>query len=98
MSFTFTAGRDEPGLKTVNVGFPRGLHFSKARATVAITGPKGKHLKFTISLQHAALVITLRTATSQVRVTVSSPRLAASASLTAALARHQSSRSRSRSE
>jgi hypothetical protein len=37
-------------------------------------------------------VITMRTAASQLRVTVSSPRLAASTGLTAAIARHQSSR------
>ena len=39
-----------------------------------------------------ALVITVRTATSQLHVTVSSPRLAASGSLTAAIARHRTSR------
>ncbi len=92
MSFTVAAGRDEPGLKTVSITLPRGLHFSKSRATVTVTGAKGKHLKFTTSLQHVALVITMRTAASQLRVTVSSPRLAASTGLTAAIARHQSSR------
>jgi hypothetical protein len=37
-------------------------------------------------------VVTLRTATPQARITISSPRLAASGSLTAALARHQTTR------
>jgi subtilase family serine protease len=92
MSFTVAAGRDGPGLKTVSVTLPRGLHFSKSRATVTVTGAKGKHLKFTTSLQHVTLLITMRTAASQLRVTVSSPRLAASTGLTAAIARHQSSR------
>ncbi|HEX4282183.1 MAG TPA: putative Ig domain-containing protein, partial [Solirubrobacteraceae bacterium] len=92
MSFTVAAGRDEPGLKTVSVTLPRGLHFSKSRATVTVTGAKGQHLRFTTSLQHASLVITMRTAALQLRVTVSSPRLAASTGLTAAIARHQSSR------
>ena len=92
MSFTVAAGRDEPGLKTISITLPRGLHFSKSRATVSVTGAKGKHLKFTAGLQHVALVITVRTATSQLRVTVSSPRLAASTGLSAAIVRHQSSR------
>jgi subtilase family serine protease len=92
LSFTVAAGRNEPGLKTISITLPRGLHFSKSRATVTVTGAKGKHLKFAASLQHVALVITVRTATSQLRVTVSSPRLAASTGLTAAITRHQSSR------
>ena len=50
MSFTVAAGRDGPGLKTVSITLPRGLHFSKSRATVTVTGAKGKHLKFTTSL------------------------------------------------
>jgi subtilase family serine protease len=92
LSFTATAGSDEPGLKTISITLPRGLHFSKSRETVSVTGAKGKNLKFTASLQHAAFVITMRTASSQVRVTISSPRLAASGSLTAAIARHRASR------
>jgi len=92
LSFTVTAGRDEPGLKTISVTLPRGLSFSKSRATITVTGPKGKHLKFTVGLQHGALVVTAKTATPRMRITVSSPRLAASGSLTAAIARHQASR------
>jgi hypothetical protein len=89
LSLTVTAGRDEPGLKTISISLPRGLHFSKSRATVTVSGAKGKPLKFTAGLQRATLVITLRTASSQLLVTVASPRLAASGSLTAAIARHQ---------
>jgi hypothetical protein len=37
-------------------------------------------------------VVTLRTATPQVHVTISSPRLAASGSFTSAIARHQAGR------
>jgi subtilase family serine protease len=89
LTFTATAGRNEPALKSISIVLPRGLHFTKSRSTVSVTGPKGKHLKFTASLAKGGLVITLRTATSQMRVTIASPRLAASGSLTAALARHQ---------
>ncbi len=92
LAFTAASGRDEPALKSISIVLPRGLHFTKSRSTVSVTGPKGKHLRFTASLAHGGLVVTLRTATSQVRVTISSPRLAASGSLTAALARHQATR------
>ena len=92
LSFTLTTGRDAPSIKSINVGLPRGLHFTTSRSTVTVTGGKGKHLKFTARLVHGALVLTLRTATPQARVTISSPRLAASDSLTAALARHQTTR------
>ena len=92
LSFTLTAGRDALSIKSINVGLPRGLHFTTSRSTVTVTGGKGKHLKFTARLVHGALVLTLRTATPQAHVTISSPRLAASDSLTAALARHQTTR------
>ena len=92
LSFTLTTGRDAPSIKTINVGLPRGLHFTTSRSTVTVTGGKGKHLKFTTRLVHGALVLTLRTAAPQVHVAISSPLLAASGSLTAALARHQSTR------
>ncbi len=92
LSFTVTAGRDEPALKSISIVLPRGLHFTKSRSTVSVTGPRGKHLRFTASLKDGGLVVTLRTATPQARVTISSPRLAASGSLNAALARHQATR------
>ena len=34
LSFTLTAGRDEPSLKSLNVGLPRDLHFTTSRSTV----------------------------------------------------------------
>jgi subtilase family serine protease len=89
LTFTVTAGKDAPELKSINVTLPRGLHFTKSRATVTVTGKNGRRLKFTVSLQRAALVLKLRSATEEVRVTIASPRLAASGSLTSALARHQ---------
>ena len=89
LGLTVAAGRDEPALKTLSITLPRGLHFTKSRATVTVTGRKGRHLKFTTSLQHGALVITLRNPSAQLNVTVSSPRLAASGSLTAAIAGHR---------
>ncbi len=92
LSFIVAAGRDAPSIKSVNITLPRGLHFTKSRATVTVTGAKGKHLKFTARLVRGALVLTLKTASPQVHVTISSPRLAASGSLTAALASHHTER------
>ena len=92
LSFTMTAGRGAPSIKSINVTLPRGLHFTSSRSTVTVKGGKGKSLKFTARLVRGALVLTLRTATPQARVMISSPRLAASGSLTSAIARHQAGR------
>ena len=92
LSFSAAAGRNAPSIKSLTVALPRSLHFTKSRATVTVTGRKGKHLKFTARLVHGTLVLTLKTASPQVHVTISSPRLAASSSLTAALARHHTER------
>jgi subtilase family serine protease len=92
LSFTVTAGRGAPSVKSINVTLPRGLHFTSSRSTVTVKGGKGKSLKFTARLVRGALVLTLRTATPQARVMISSPRLAASGSLTSAIARHQAGR------
>ena len=59
LSFTMTAGKDAPSLKSINVTLPRGLHFTNSRATVTVTRRKGKQLKFTARLVHGALVLTL---------------------------------------
>ena len=92
LSFSLTAGHDAPSIKTIEVGLPRGLSFTNSRSAIAVTGRKGRHLKFTARLLRGALALTVRTATPQVHVTISSPRLAASGSLRAALARHQATR------
>jgi len=92
LSFTLTAGRNAPSIKSVNVGLPGGLHFTTSRSTVTVTGRTGKNLRFTTRLVHGALVVTLRTASAQAHVTISSPRLVASGSLTSAIARHQAGR------
>jgi Putative Ig domain len=92
LTFTVTAGKDAPALKTISLTLPRGLHFTKSRATVTVIAKNGRRLGVTVSLQHAALVLKLKGTAGQVRVTISSPRLAASDSLTSALARHKATR------
>ncbi len=92
LSFTLTAGRDAPKLKTVTVGLPGALRFSRSRATVSVTGVGGRHVTYTVALKHGSLVFTFRTPALQIRVTIASPRLQASGGLVAQLVRHRASR------
>ena len=92
LSFTVAAGRDAPKLQTLTVALPGGLSFSRSRATVAISGLKVKHLRFTASLQRGTLVLKLGTAAQQVHVTISYPRLKSGGNLAAQVARHSGAR------
>jgi kumamolisin len=92
LSFVLTAGRDAPKLKSVSMTLPRGLRFTRAHATVRVTGRGNRRVKYTVSLQHGTLVLKLRTAAEQVHVTITYPRLQAGGSLVSALARHRASR------
>jgi hypothetical protein len=92
LSFMLTAGRDAPKLGSLSVTLPRGLRFTRSRATVSVTGRGNRHLKFTVSLKHGTLVIRLRAPAQQVHVTITYPRLRAGGSLVSSLARHHASR------
>ena len=83
LSFTVNAGRGAPQMKTLSVTLPRGLTFTRSRTTVSVTGAGGRHLKFTVSLRHGAVVIKLRRTSPQLHVTVSYPRLQDTGSLAA---------------
>ena len=54
-----------------------------------MTGRGNRRLKFTVSLQHGALVLKLKTPAQQVHVTITYPRLQAGGSLVSDLARHR---------
>ncbi len=92
LSFTVAAGRDAPKLQTLTVTLPSGLGFSRSRATITVSGLKVKRLPFTASLQRGTLVLKLKTAAQQVRVTISYPRLTSGGSLAAQVARHGGAR------
>jgi subtilase family serine protease len=92
LSFTVTAGRGAPQMRTLDVTLPRGLRFTASGARVTVSGRRVKHLRFSASLQHGTLVLKLRTAAQQVRVTISYPRLRAGGGLVSQLARHHSTR------
>jgi Pro-kumamolisin, activation domain/Putative Ig domain len=92
LAFTLAAGRGAPLIRTVRVTVPRALRFTRAPATLGVTGPGGRRLKFTVALQHGTLVVKLRRGARQVRVTIAYPRIEASDSLAAQVALHRSSR------
>jgi hypothetical protein len=92
LSFMLTAGRDAPKLKNVSVTLPRGLRFTRAHATVSVTGRGNRRVRYTLSLQHGTLVLKLRTPGQQVHVTITYPRLEAGGSLVSDLTRHHGTR------
>lgn len=92
LSFTVTAGRSAPQLATVTVAVPRGLTFTRSRATVSATGVGNRRLNLTASLQHGTLVLKLKRTSSQIHVTIAYPRLKADSRLAAEVASRRSSR------
>ncbi|HET6867800.1 MAG TPA: putative Ig domain-containing protein, partial [Solirubrobacteraceae bacterium] len=92
LSFMLTAGRDAPKLKSVSVTLPRGLRFTRAHATVSVTGRGNRRVRYTVSLQHGTLVLKVSSPAQQLHVTITYPRLQAGSSLVSALARHHGTR------
>jgi hypothetical protein len=92
LTFALGAGRGAPKLRTVVVALPGGLRITRSRSTLTVTGRGGRHISYSDAVQHGALVIKLRTAATQVHVTVTYPRIQADAGLAAQVARRHSSR------
>ncbi|MGN6869930.1 MAG: putative Ig domain-containing protein, partial [Solirubrobacteraceae bacterium] len=92
LSFMLTSGRDAPKLKSVSVTLPRGLRFTRARATVSVTGRGNRRVRYTVSLQHGTLVLKVTSPAQQLHVTITYPRLQAGGSLVSDLARHHGTR------
>ncbi len=70
-----TAQPSFPGLKTITIALPKHIAFSRSRLARGITllGPNRKRLKgYKLKLSHGKLTITLKKATTQVRLTLSS--------------------------
>ncbi len=72
LTFQLAAGKNAPSLKQVVIALPSGLSFrSKGLANgVSVRLPGGKKLRFTDRLRHGKLTITLRSAASDVQVTI----------------------------
>lgn len=92
LSFALAAGRDAPLLSTAAIALPRGLSFSRSRARTIVTGRGGRHLAFSVSLQHGTLVLNLHRPAAQVHLTIIYPQIQATSSLSAQVARHGAGR------
>jgi len=80
LSFTLTAAASSPPLKTITIALPGGLRFSSSKRNLAkgiIVSAHGRRLKFTATVRHASLILTLKLPASTEQVTISSPALAA---------------------
>jgi hypothetical protein len=93
LSFTITAARNASAVKTIAVGLPKGMSFS-SRAKhltkgVSVTGRRGKRLKFTASVRHGVLTITLKAGATSVQIRIVNPAIAASGSLASKVKRRR---------
>jgi 6-phosphogluconolactonase len=87
LAFALTAGRLAPSLASISVTLPRGLAFSSRRATLArritVTGASGRPVKYSATVRHGALTITLASSQPSARVAITSPELSVGKSLLA---------------
>jgi hypothetical protein len=72
LSFTITAGRNAPALRSVAVSVPRSLRLASARR-VTIAGLGGPRPRFTAGVAHGVLTIKLRRPVQKLRITISYP-------------------------
>jgi WD40-like Beta Propeller Repeat len=93
LGFTLTVSRNAAAIKAITVGLPKGLGLSTSRENLAkginVKGSGTKKLKFTAKASHGKLTITLRTAASSVRVTISSPAIGVSKALAGNVEHHK---------
>jgi PKD repeat protein len=72
LKFTVAAGTGAPELKSISVGLPSGLSFSKKPSKgIKVKGANGKALKLSVKLSHGNLTITLKAPASPVSVSIS---------------------------
>jgi WD40-like Beta Propeller Repeat len=85
LGFTLTVGRNAPAIKAIAIGLPKGLGFSSSKKNLAkginVKGSGAKKLKFTAKVSRGKLTITLKTAASNVRATISNPAIGVSRAL-----------------
>jgi hypothetical protein len=77
LTFTATAARNAPPIKTVRISAPRGLRL-RARGGIVVTGTGrgATRLRHAVSAGRGVVTITLHRPTARVTVTVRSPALA----------------------
>lgn len=103
LTFKLAAAKGAPSIEAIAISLPGGLRFStnknlsynvkkgKGTADVSVTGANGKPAKLKVKLSHGTLTITLKSPTSKVTVTITSPELSASGKLVKEVARDQKS-------
>jgi hypothetical protein len=92
LGFTLTVGSNAPAIKAITIGLPHGLGFSTSRKNRAkginVKGSGAKNLVFAAKFSHGKLTITLKTAASIVRATISSPAISVSTALAGFVEHH----------
>lgn len=93
LSFALAAGVNAGALKTIVVGLPKGLSFTKSKRSLAkgliVKGSNGKKLKFTAKVSRGTLTITLKTAARSARITIANPAITVAASLAGNVKKHK---------
>jgi hypothetical protein len=93
LAFTLTVGRNAPAIKAIAIGLPAGLGFSASKKNLAkginVKGAGARRLKFTRKVSHGKLTITLKTAASNARVTISNPAISVSRTLAGNVKHHK---------
>jgi hypothetical protein len=93
LGFTLTVSRNAPAIKAITIGLPKGLGFSTSKKNLAkgitVTGSGAKRLKFTAKVSHGKLTLTLTTAASSARVTISGPATSVSRALAGNVEHHK---------
>jgi subtilase family serine protease len=90
LALTVTAGRYAPALKSIAITLHGGLKFSSARH-VTVTSA-GKRVRFSSRVSGGRLVLTLRAAATQVKLTISFPSITVPGSVSGRVRAHQASR------
>lgn len=85
IAFTVTEGKGAKPIKRIALSLPKGLSLSNKKASltkgIVVKGAHAKKLKFTTSVKHGVLTITLSSAATQASVTLESPELGVSSKL-----------------
>jgi Tol biopolymer transport system component len=93
LGFTLTVGRNAAAIKVITIGLPKGLGFSTSKKNLAkainVKSAGARKLKFTAEAGHGKLTITLKTAASNARVTISSPAISVSGALAGSVKHHK---------
>jgi hypothetical protein len=85
LAFTVKEGTNGRPIKRIAMSLPKGLSFSRARANLAkgsvVRGSRARKVKFSASVRHGVLTITLSSAAPTAEITLESPAVTVSSTL-----------------